>query len=109
MYSDRDYELIPVVDDLATRRQVSAQVGSTGLTSSVPVMQDISVWRKTAHTREQLGREVEALRLLGPAAVHLLAVEGNELVLERVVPGTTVAELPDDQVTAAVATALTSL
>jgi len=72
-------------------------------------MQDISVWRKTTRTREQLRREVEALRLLGPAAVHLLAVEGDELVLERVVPGTTVAELPDDQVTAAVATALTSL
>ncbi len=82
MYSDHDNQLILVVDDPATCRQVGRAVGSTGLTSTVPVMQDISVWRKTAHTREQLVREVEALRLLGPAAVHLLAVEGNELVLE---------------------------
>lgn len=70
---------------------------------------DRGPWRKQARCREQLDRESEALRLLGPASVSLLSVDGDVLVLDRVCPGTAVADLPDDEATVALAKALQSL
>ena len=72
-------------------------------------MQDSQLWRKRARTAVELRREAEALRLLGPAAVRLVAVEDDVLVLENVRPGTPAARLPDDEATAAVALALPAL
>jgi len=66
-------------------------------------------WRKTTSDPTTLRREAAALRLLGSAVVRLVGVEGADLLLERVVPGTPVSELPDDEATAAVAGALRQL
>lgn len=55
-----------------------------------------AVWRKRVRDRVELRRATEALRLLGPASVRLLAVEGDVLVLERVRPGGRADELPDE-------------
>ncbi len=67
------------------------------------------VWRKRMHPGLELERAVEALRLLGPAAVRLLGVEGDILLLERVRPGRAAAALPDEARTRAVAEALPRL
>lgn len=66
-------------------------------------------WRKTARNERELHREVEALGLLGPASVRLLAVAGNELVLERVNPGMSLPEEPDAVATTEIAQALLKL
>jgi len=55
----------------------------------------------------ELRREVEALRLLGPGVVRLVAVEGD--VLARVRPGDTAAAVDDDLSTVAIAAALRAL
>lgn len=66
-------------------------------------------WRKTARDERELQREVEALGLLGAATVRLLAVEGNDLMLERVYPGTALPEEPDEVATNVIAHALRRL
>jgi len=66
-------------------------------------------WRKTARNARELQREIEALGLLGPASVRLLAVQGNDLVLERVSPGTSLPEEPDEVATTEIARALVKL
>ena len=70
---------------------------------------DTAVWQKTPRSPEELRRETEALQLLGPAVVRLIAVENGSLVLERVDPGTTALSVPDDTATAAIAEALLAL
>jgi len=67
------------------------------------------VWRKRARSREELHREAEALRLLGPPVVRLLRVEEQVLVLEHILPGVPAAERPDDEALAAVAATLLAL
>jgi len=67
------------------------------------------VWRKRAQSREELHREAEALRLLGPPVVRLLRVEEQVLVLEHILPGVPAAERPDDEALAAVAATLLAL
>ncbi len=69
----------------------------------------MELWRKVARNPVELRREVEALRLLGPAVVHLVAVEGDVLVLARVRPGDTAATVDDDTSTMAIAAALRAL
>lgn len=66
-------------------------------------------WRKLARNERELQREVEALGLLGAAKVILLAVEGNDLLLERVDPGTSLPEQPDEVATREIANALRRL
>ena len=66
-------------------------------------------WRKTARNERELRREVEALGLLGPASVHLLALEGRDLILERITPGTALPVEPDEVATTMIAQALLSL
>lgn len=66
-------------------------------------------WRKLSRDEATQSREVTALRLLGPAVVRLLAVRGQELLLERVSPGTSACTLPDDEATRALAAALPRL
>lgn len=66
-------------------------------------------WRKTARSERELRREVEALGFLGPASVRLLAVEGPDLILERVTPGTALPDAPDDVATTKIAHALLRL
>lgn len=66
-------------------------------------------WRKRGRDLEALRREVLALQLLGPSVVHLMGRQDGELLVERVVPGTTAAVLPDDEATAAIAHALEGL
>ena len=72
-------------------------------------MEDAPVWRKHTRTAQELQRAAEALRLLGPAAVRVLRLEGDVMVLERVLPGSQAAELPDPARTVAVAEALLRL
>jgi len=67
------------------------------------------VWRKRARSREELHREADALRLLGPPVVRLLRVEEQVLVLEHILPGVPAAERPDDEALAAVAATLLAL
>lgn len=68
-----------------------------------------SVWRKRVGPRLELQRAAEALRLLGPAAVQVLGVEGDVMVLERVLPGNEAAELSDEASTFAIAESLLRL
>lgn len=72
-------------------------------------MDHCPVWRKRARSREELHREAEALRLLGPPVVRLLRVEEQVLVLEHILPGVPAAERPDDEALAAVAATLLAL
>ncbi len=72
-------------------------------------MDHCPVWRKRAQSREELHREAEALRLLGPPVVRLLRVEEQVLVLEHILPGVPAAERPDDEALAAVAATLLAL
>lgn len=72
-------------------------------------MEDAPVWRKHTRTAQELQRAAEALRLLGPAAARVLRLEGDVMVLERVLPGSQAAELPDPARTVAVAEALLRL
>lgn len=72
----------------------------------------MTVWRKVPRTAEQGRREALALRLLGDGAVRLRSVEaGGALLLDRVEPGTTLADsgLDDDAVTRVLARALLRL
>lgn len=66
-------------------------------------------WRKPARTEREFQREVEALGLLGPASVRLFAVEGSDLLLERVHPGTALPEIPDEAAAIEIAHALLRL
>lgn len=66
-------------------------------------------WHKRGRDLDALRREVVALQLLGPPIVGLLSWQDDELVLERVAPGTPVAALADDDATVAIAEALTAL
>lgn len=72
-------------------------------------MDHCPVWRKRARSREELHREADALRLLGPPVVRLLRVEEQVLVLEHILPGVPAAERPDDEALAAVAATLLAL
>lgn len=54
-------------------------------------------------------REAEALRLLGGGCVRLLAETEDGLLLEQVVPGIPVSDLPDDEATLALARAMRSM
>lgn len=67
------------------------------------------VWRKRVHDPDSRRRELAALQLLGPAGVRLVGVDGEDILLERVTPGTSAAALPDDQATTVIASALPRL